>query len=116
MVNRVSNRNNQAHPGHARSRSTVFPTRDQRAGLSPTLGSTKFTISSITPPGVFHQPPRQGDPQRQEDRGGFQNNPKQLKSGQYHVFTTSTWKRDHKVKHRTFSIAEPALPPVPSLV
>ncbi|KAI4991864.1 hypothetical protein ZWY2020_040250 [Hordeum vulgare] len=60
--------------------------------------------------GVFQQPPPQGDPQRQDDNGGFQNNPKQLNSGQYHVFTTNTCKRGQKVKHRAFSVVEPALP------
>ncbi|KAI4994623.1 hypothetical protein ZWY2020_034264 [Hordeum vulgare] len=107
-ASRASDRNNPARLGHTRSRSGVFLTKDHRAAHRPMLANTKFITSRTTHRECSNNPP-QGDPQRQEDRGGFQNNPKQLNSGQYHVFTTNTYKRDLKVKHRTF-VGEPALP------
>ncbi|KAI5007499.1 hypothetical protein ZWY2020_051247 [Hordeum vulgare] len=59
--------------------------------------------------GSFQQQLHPGGSQQQNDNGGFQNNPKQLNSEQYYVFTTNACKRDKKVKHRALSIAELAL-------
>ena len=35
--------------------------------------------------------------QQQQQQSGYQSNPKQLNSGQYHVFTTSLCKHDQKL-------------------
>ena len=43
---------------------------------------------------VIINSPVRGDQQQQS---GYQSNPKQLNSGQYHVFTTSLCKRDQKL-------------------
>ena len=44
--------------------------------------------------GGYNQQSGQGGQQQQS---GYQSNPKQLNSGQYHVFTTSLCKRDQKL-------------------
>ena len=41
---------------------------------------------------------------------GYQSHPKQLNSGQYHVFTTSLCKRDQKLHKRAVNTVEPAVP------
>ena len=41
---------------------------------------------------------------------GFQNNPKQLSQGQYHVFTTSSCRRDRKLQRRAVNAVAPAVP------
>ena len=57
--------------------------------------------------GGFNQQSGQGNQQQQS---GYQSNPKQLNSGQYHVFTTSLCKRDQKVHKRVVNTVEPAVP------
>src|SRR3954466_1602646 len=46
----------------------------------------------------------------EQQQSGYQNNPKQLSGGQYHVFTTSLDKRDRKLQRRAVSAVEPATP------
>ena len=56
---------------------------------------------------------RQGAGQGNQQQGGmsgFQSNPKQLNSGQYHVFTTNTCKRDQKLRKRAVNTVAPAAP------
>ena len=48
--------------------------------------------------------------QQQHQLSGYQSNPKQLNSGQYHVFTTSLCKRDQKLHNRAVNSVEPAVP------
>ena len=57
--------------------------------------------------GRYHQQPGQGNQQQQS---GYQSNPKQLNSGQYHVFTTSLCKRDQKLHKRAVNAVDPAVP------
>ena len=57
--------------------------------------------------GGFNQQSGQGNQQQQ---GGYQTHPKQLNSGQYHVFTTSLCKRDQKLHKRVVNAVEPAVP------
>ena len=52
----------------------------------------------------------QGGYNQQQQQSGYQSNPKQLNSGQYHVFTTSLDKRDRKVQRRAVNSVEPAIP------
>src|SRR3954468_255168 len=52
----------------------------------------------------------QGGYNQQRQQSGYQSNPKQLNSGQYHVFTTSLDKRDRKVQKRAVNSVEPAVP------
>ena len=52
----------------------------------------------------------QGGYNQQQQQSGYQSNPKQLNSGQYHVFTTSLDKRDRKVQRRAVNSVEPATP------
>ena len=40
----------------------------------------------------------------------IRGNPKQLNSGQYHVFTTSLCKRDQKIHKRAMNSVEPVVP------
>ena len=47
--------------------------------------------------GGYNQQNSQGNQQQQS---GYQSNPKQLNSGQYHVFTTSLCKQDQKLHRR----------------
>ena len=47
---------------------------------------------------------------QQQQQSGYQSNPKQLNSGQYHVFTTSLCKRDQKLHKRAVNSVEPAVP------
>ena len=46
---------------------------------------------------------------QQQQQSGYQSNLKQLNSGQYHVFTTSLCKRDHKLHKRAVKAIEPAV-------
>ena len=48
--------------------------------------------------------------ENQQQQSGYQSNPKQLNSGQYHVFTTSLCKRDQKLHKRAVNSVEPAVP------
>src|SRR3954470_11052820 len=48
--------------------------------------------------------------QQQQQQSGYQSNPKQLNSGQYHVFTTSLDKRDQKIRKRAVNNVELAVP------
>ena len=48
--------------------------------------------------GGYNQQSGQGGQQQQQS--GYQSNPKQLNSGQYHVFTTSLCRRDQKLHKR----------------
>ena len=57
--------------------------------------------------GGYNQQPGQGNQQQQS---GYQSNPKQLSSGQYHVFTTSLCKRDQKLHKRAVNAIESAIP------
>ena len=57
--------------------------------------------------GGYHQQSGQGNQQQQS---GYQSNPKQLNSGQYHVFTTSLCKRDQKLHKRAVNAVKPAVP------
>ena len=57
--------------------------------------------------GGFNQQSGQGN---QQQESGYQSNPKQLNSGQYHVFTTSLCKRDQKIHKRAVNAVEPAAP------
>ena len=57
--------------------------------------------------GGYHQQSGQGKKQQQS---GYQSNPKQLNSGQYHVFTMSLCKRDQKLHKRAVNSVEPAVP------
>ena len=41
---------------------------------------------------------------------GFQQNPRKLNQGQYHVFTTSSSRREKNLKHRAINAVAPALP------
>ena len=52
----------------------------------------------------------QGGYNQQQQQSGYQSNPKELNSGQYHVFTTSLDKRDRKVQRRAVNSVEPAIP------
>ena len=47
---------------------------------------------------------------QQQQQSGYQSNPKQLNSGQYHVFTTSLCKRDQKLHKRAVNSVKPAVP------
>ena len=58
--------------------------------------------------GGYNQQSGQGGQQQQQS--GYQSNPKQLNSGQYHVFTTSLCKRDQKLHKRAVNAVEPAVP------
>jgi hypothetical protein len=58
--------------------------------------------------GGHNQRAGQGN-QKQGGQSGFQSNPKQLNSGQYHVFTTNTCKRDQKLQRRAISIVDPTV-------
>ena len=58
--------------------------------------------------GGYHQQNNQGNQQQQQS--GYQSNPKQLNSGQYHIFTTSLCKRDQKLHKRAVNAVEPAVP------
>ena len=55
---------------------------------------------------TIYNPVRGG--QQQQSR--YQSSPKQLNSGQYHVFTTSLCKRDQKLHKRVVNAVEPAVP------
>ena len=57
--------------------------------------------------GGFNQQSGQGN---QLQQSGYQSNPKQLNSGQYHVFTTSLCKRDQKIHNRAMNTVEPVVP------
>ena len=57
--------------------------------------------------GGYHQ---QSGQRNQQQQSGYQSNPKQLNSGQYHVFTTSLCKRDQKLHKRAVNAIEPAIP------
>ena len=57
--------------------------------------------------GGFNQQSGQGN---QQQESGYQSNPKQLNSGQYHVFTMSLCKRDQKIHKRAVNAVEPAAP------
>ena len=48
--------------------------------------------------------------QGNQQQSGYQSHPKQLNSGQYHVFTTSLCKRDQKLHKRAVNTVEPAVP------
>ena len=52
----------------------------------------------------------QGGNQGNQQQSGYQSNPKQLNSGQYHVFTTSLCKRDQKLHKRAVNAVETAIP------
>ena len=52
----------------------------------------------------------QGGYNQQQQQSGYQSNPKQLNSGQYHVFTTSLDRRDQKLHKRAVNAVEPAVP------
>ncbi|KAI4972832.1 hypothetical protein ZWY2020_003757 [Hordeum vulgare] len=78
--------------------------------LEPGARIESYELAMDMLDGIFQQQPPQGGSQQQNDNGGFQNNPKQLNGGQYHVFTSSICKRDQKVGHGAFSVIEPALP------
>ena len=58
--------------------------------------------------GGYSQQSSQGGQQQQQS--GYQSNPKQLNSGQYHVFTTSLCKRDQKLHKRVVNAVEPTVP------
>jgi hypothetical protein len=58
----------------------------------------------------FQQNLQNSGQQQQNNQTGFQSNPKQLSSGQYHVFTTGADKRDRKVRRRSVNAVEPAVP------
>ena len=61
--------------------------------------------------GGFHQQSSHGNQgNQQQHQSGYQNNPKQLNSGQYHVFTTSLCKRDQKLHKRVVNAVETAIP------
>ena len=46
---------------------------------------------------------------QQQQQSGYQSNPKQLNSGQYHVSTTSLCKRDQKLHKMAVNSVEPAV-------
>ena len=48
--------------------------------------------------------------QHQGGTSGFQSNPKQLSGGQYHVFTTSTSRREKKLKQRAVNAIASSVP------
>ena len=56
--------------------------------------------------GGYNQQSGQGGQQQ----SGYQSNPKQLNSGQYHVFTTSLCKRDQKLHKTAVNAVEPGVP------
>ena len=56
--------------------------------------------------GGYNQQSNQGGQQQ----SGYQRNPKQLNSGQYHVFTTSLCKRDQKLHKRLVNAVELVVP------
>ena len=58
--------------------------------------------------GGYNQQSGQGGQQQQQS--GYQSHPKQLNSGQYHVFTTSLCKRDQKLHKRVVNVVEPEVP------
>ena len=51
-----------------------------------------------------------GQGEQQQQQSGYQSHPKQLNSGQYHVFTTSLCKHDQKVHKRAVNSIEPVVP------
>ena len=57
--------------------------------------------------GGYNQQSGQG---QQQQQSGYQSNPKQLNSGQYHVFTTSLCKRVQQLHKRVVNAVEPAVP------
>ena len=59
--------------------------------------------------GGGYQGNNSGGNQQQNNQTGYQSNPKQLSSVQYHVFTTYTDKRDRKLKRRPVNLVEPAV-------
>ena len=56
----------------------------------------------------YNQQNNRGNQQQQQS--GYQSNPKQLNSGQYHVLTTSLCKRDQKLHKRAVNAVELAVP------
>ena len=58
--------------------------------------------------GGYNQQSGQGGQQQQQS--GYQSNPKQLNSAQYHVFTTSLCKRNQKLHKRVVNAVQPAVP------
>ena len=75
----------------------------------PGGGSNSNFHNSQGNQGGHNQQSGQGG-QQQQQQGGYQSHPKQLKSGQYHVFTTSLCKRDQKLHKRAVNVVEPAVP------
>ena len=74
----------------------------------PGGGSNSNFQNSQGNQGGYNQQSGQGGQQLQQ--GGYQSNPKQLNSGQYHVFTTSLCKRGQKLHKRVVNVVDPAVP------
>ena len=64
----------------------------------PGGGSNSNFQNSQGNQGGYNQQSAQGG--RQQSQSRYQSNPKQLNSGQYHVFTASLCKRDQKLHKR----------------
>ena len=90
-------------------------------GHDPGGGSSGFQgPGAVSSGGGFHDqgyPGHQGGYDQQHGQGNqqqqqsdYQSNPKQLNSGQYHVFTTSLCKRDQKLHKRAVNSVEPVVP------
>ena len=84
----------------------VFKARVMEAtALVPAFRATKKNQ------GGYNQGNQQsGQGGQQQQQFGYQSHPKQLSSGQYHVFTTSLCKRDQKLHKRAVNTVEPAVP------
>mgnify|MGYP005824478099 CR=1 FL=1 len=73
-------------------------------GFQATKPDTSIKDTKATRKATNHQ----GSQQQQQS--GYQSNPKQLNSGQYHVFTTTLCKHDQKLHKRAVNSVEPAVP------
>src|SRR3954463_11613035 len=87
------------------------------SGSGPSHGGGNSGSGFNGNPSGNSNPGGHGNQHNQNDQGGYnqqqsgyQSNPKQLNSGQYHVFTTSLDKRDQKVHKRAVNSVEPAVP------
>ena len=75
------------------------------AALVPAFRATKKNQ------GGYNQGNQQsGQGGQQQQQSGYQSHPKQLSSGQYHVFTKSLCKRDQKLHKTAVNVVELAVP------
>ena len=83
------------------------------SGSGPGYGGGNYGLGFNGNPGGHNNQNNQnnqGGYNQQQQQSGYQSNPKQLNSGQYHVFTTSLDKRDRKVQRWAVNSVEPVMP------